>query len=135
MCPDIYLGSQVFPLLEVTHDNTIRRITSRVDPHFATDMLDELMCGFAPRPRQIDLDGPRVIHVHAEDSDEHWYLTIGAERTETSRTGDHADLTLTGTAADLYVLLWNRAPGSTVALSGDTDLIDLWHRNFRVRWG
>ena len=112
-----------------------RGITSHFDPQFATDMLDELMCGFAPRPRPIDLDGPEVIHVHAEDTDEHWYLTIGSERTETSRRGDHADLTLTGTAADLYVLLWNRAPESSVAMSGNADLIDLWHGNFRVRWG
>jgi len=112
-----------------------RGITSHFDPQFATDMLDELMCGFAPRPRPLDLDDPEVIHVHAEDTGEHWYLTIGSERTETSRQGDHADLTLTGTAADLYVLLWNRAPESSVAMSGNTDLMDLWRGNFRVRWG
>ena len=73
--------------------------------------------------------------MHAADTDEHWYLTIGPERTETCRHGDHADLTLTGTAADLYVLLWNRAADSTVEMSGNTDLMDLWHGNFRVRWG
>ncbi len=112
-----------------------RGITSHFDPQFATDMLDELMSGFAPRPRQIDIDGPQVIHVHAEDTGEHWYLTIGQERSETSRQGGHADLTLTGSAADLYLLLWNRTPDSDVAMSGNTDLMDLWQNNFRVRWG
>jgi uncharacterized protein (TIGR03083 family) len=112
-----------------------RGITSHFDPQFATDMLDELMCGFAPRPRRIDIDGSELVHVHAEDTDEHWYLTIGPERTEMSRHGDHADLTLTGTAADLYVLLWNRTPDSKITMSGNTDLMDLWHGNFRVRWG
>lgn len=113
-----------------------RRITSDFDAQFATDMLDELLSGFAPRPgRALDIERPQVLHVHAEDTGDHWYLTIGAEETETSRQGDHADLTLTGTAADLYVLLWNRTPDSSVAMSGTTDLMDLWHANFRVRWG
>ena len=40
-----------------------------------------------------------------------------------------------GTAADLYVLLWNRTPDAGIAMSGKTDLMDLWHGNFRVRWG
>ena len=113
-----------------------RGITSQFDPQFATDMLDELVSGFAPRPRPrpLDIERSQVIHVHAEDTGEHWYVTIGSEQTETSRHGDQADLTLTGTAADLYVLLWNRTPDSSVTMSGDTDLMDLWHGTFRVRW-
>lgn len=112
-----------------------RGVTSHFDSDFATDMLDELLSGFTPRPRQVDIEHPEVVHVHAEDTDEHWYITIGAEVVETSRQGDHADLALTGTAAELYLLLWNRTPDSSVAMSGNTDLMDLWHRNFRVRWG
>ncbi len=111
-----------------------RDITSHFDPQFATDMLDEHMCGFTTRPRSLDIERPEVIHVHADDTDEHWYVSIGPEQTETSRHGDHADLTLTGTASDLYLLLWNRAPDTSVAMSGNTDFMDLWHGNFRVRW-
>jgi len=111
-----------------------RGIRSRFDPQFAADMLDELLCGFAPRPRPLELESPEVIHVHSEDTDEHWYLTVGPERTNTARQGDQADLTLAGTAADLYLLLWNRAPDSSVMMTGDSDLMDLWHGNFRVRW-
>ncbi|HUS41509.1 MAG TPA: maleylpyruvate isomerase family mycothiol-dependent enzyme [Ilumatobacteraceae bacterium] len=111
-----------------------RGITSHFDPAFATDMLDELLSGFAPRPRTIDIERPQVVHVHAADTDEHWYVTIGPERSETSRCGDEADLTLTAMAADLYVLLWNRTPVSNVSMTGTTDLIDLWNSNFRVRW-
>ena len=112
-----------------------RETPSHFDPHFATDMLDELMSGFTPRPRAVDIQSPEVIHVHAQDTNEHWYVSIGAEQTDTSRQGDRADLTLTGTAADLYVLLWNRAPGTSITMSGNTDLMDLWRGNFRVRWG
>lgn len=111
-----------------------RGTTSGFDPLFATDMLDELMCGFAPRPRTIDLDRPQTIHVRTSDTDEHWYATIDNERTSTSRSGDRADLTITGAATDLYTLFWNRADHSEVEMSGDTALMDLWFRNFRVRW-
>ncbi|MGH1505990.1 MAG: maleylpyruvate isomerase family mycothiol-dependent enzyme [Acidimicrobiales bacterium] len=103
-------------------------------PHFATDMLDELLCGFAPRARSLDIDRPHVIHVHAEDAGEHWYVTMGSEYTKTSREGDAADLMLTGAAADLYVRLWNRTPDSSINMSGDADLMNLWNDNVRVSW-
>jgi uncharacterized protein (TIGR03083 family) len=111
-----------------------RGITSHFTPHFATDMLDELLTGFAPRPRPLNIERPQVIHVHTEDTNDHWYLSMGPEDTEASREGDAADLTLTGTAANLYVLLWNRTPDSSINMSGDTDLMNLWNDNFRVRW-
>ncbi|MDA9293164.1 hypothetical protein N9Q18_01680 [bacterium] len=76
-----------------------------------------------------------MVHVHAADTDDHWYVAMGPEETATSSEGDVADLTLTATAADLYLLLWNRLPDANVAMTGNTDLMDLWHGNFRVRWG
>lgn len=111
-----------------------RGITSHFDPHFARDMLDELLVGFTPRHRPLDVERPQVFHVHAEDTDDHWYVTMGPEHTETTRDGDEADLTLTATAADLYIRLWNRTPESSIAMSGNTSLMDIWNGNFRVRW-
>lgn len=112
-----------------------RGITSNFDMQFATDMLDEVLSGFAARPRSLDLEREVVIHVHADDSDEHWYLMLRPDGAETSRTGGDADLTIRGSASDLYLLLWNRAADSTVSMSGDVDLMKLWHAKFRVRWG
>jgi uncharacterized protein (TIGR03083 family) len=111
-----------------------RGTTSNFDPQFATDMLDELLSGFAPRQREIVVDGERVLHVHADDVDGHWWLTIGPEGIETSHDGGAADLTITGMAAELYLTMWNRTPDSTVRLTGDTNLMDLWHHTCRVRW-
>ena len=113
-----------------------RGIPSYFDPEFAADMLDELLCGFATRPsrREIEVDSARVMHVHAHDVDEHWYLTINRNGIETTREGGDADLTVTATAAELYLLLWNRTEVSTVRLTGDADLIDLWPEICRVRW-
>ncbi len=113
---------------------TSHGITSEFDPQFATDMLDELICGFAPRPRTLDIESPKVIHVHAKDTEEHWYVTLAPEQTDTARTGGAADLTLTATAAELYLLLWNRTSQSGITMTGNTDLVTLWHDNFRVRW-
>ena len=44
------------------------------------------------------------------------------------------DLTVRGSASDLYLLLWNRTADSTVSMSGDPDLMELWRGKFRVRW-
>ncbi len=112
-----------------------RGIASHFDPEFATDMLDELLTGFAPRPGSSnEIASDRVLHVHADDVDEHWYLTIGSEGIETSRDGGAADLTVTATAAELYLLMWNRTDESTVELTGDADVLDLWRATCRVRW-
>lgn len=111
-----------------------RGIPSHFDAAFAADMLDEMLTGFAPDEREIPVARRRAIHVHANDVDEHWYLTIGPDGIETSREGGDAALTATGTAAELYLLFWNRTPDDTVTLVGDTDLMDLWRTNCRVRW-
>ncbi len=113
---------------------TSRGITSHFDPLFAADMLDELLSGFAPRSREIDVDGERALHVHAEDIGEHWYLTFGPQGIATARNGKDADLTVTGKAAELYLSMWNRTPDFTVVLVGDTTVMDLWHNSCRVRW-
>lgn len=116
-----------------------RGIPTHFEPEFAADMLDELLSGFASRPRadgakQIGTASERVLDVHADDVDEHWFLTIGPDAIVTARDGGDADLTVTATAAELYVLLWNRADDSTVTLTGDADLMDLWREGCRVRW-
>jgi uncharacterized protein (TIGR03083 family) len=113
-----------------------RGIPSHFEPQFAADMLDELLSGFAPRPRDEDMhvESDRVLHVCAHDVDEHWYLTIDPSGIETSREADDPDLTITGRAADLYLLMWNRTDTSTVTLDGDADLIDVWRESCRVRW-
>ncbi|MFT5201406.1 MAG: hypothetical protein ACI9C1_000781 [Candidatus Aldehydirespiratoraceae bacterium] len=113
---------------------TSRGITSHFAPQFSADMLDELLTGFAPMQTGLAGGAERVLHVHAQDVDEHWYVTIGLHNIETSREGRKADLAATGTAADLNLLLWNRTPDSTVTLTGDTDLMDIWRTGQRVEW-
>lgn len=116
-----------------------RGIPSHFDPEFAADMLDELLSGFAAqqrsrRPTKIEIESERVLHVHAGDVDQHWYLTIGPRGTETARGGGDADLTVTATASDLYLHMWNRTGDSTLAFTGDAGVMDVWRESCRVQW-
>lgn len=111
-----------------------RGATSHFDPQFATDMLDELLSGFAPRHRKLAVSQERSLQVHAEDVGDHWHLKIGPQGIETSRQSGDADLSVAGTAAELYLSMWNRTPDSTVKLAGDNEVMNLWHNTCRVRW-
>lgn len=111
-----------------------RGIPSDFEPEFAADMLDELLSGFAQRPQQVDVESERVLHVHACDVDEHWYMTFGPDGITTSTEGDGADLAVAGTASELYLLMWNRTDASKVALTGEHDLMELWRQTCRIRW-
>jgi uncharacterized protein (TIGR03083 family) len=111
-----------------------RDITTDYEPAFASDMLDELLSGFTPRTRKLDVDRPMTMHVHAADTDDHWRVTFGPDRVSTSRHDDDADLVVRARATDLYLLFWNRSPQREIIADGDTTILDLWKENFRVRW-
>ena len=74
------------------------------------------------------------MHVHAADPDDHWWVTLGPDRVSTSLHGDDADLVVRARATDLYLLFWNRSPQREITADGDTTILDLWKKNFRVRW-
>ncbi len=109
-------------------------VVSGFDPAFAADGIDELLAAFAPRKRDFPLEVNKVMHVHAVDTDDHWLMTLGPDGIETSRDAGHADVTLSGPASDLYLVLWNRAPDDAVTVRGDRELLEKWHGNHRVRW-
>ena len=106
-------------------------------PAFAADGVDELLSCFVtrPRPRRAPkVSSPRSIHVHATDTGDDWYLQIGLEAIVTSRRGGPADCTITATAGDLYLLLWNRRSDAGISVEGDRDLLALWREDVQIRW-
>lgn len=109
-------------------------VASRFDPVFAADGIDELLAAFAPRKQELPVDVSKIMHVHAADTDDHWFVAMGPDGIETSRDGGPGDLTLEGAASDLYLVLWNRGEDSMVSVAGDRDLLETWHKNHRVRW-
>jgi len=111
-----------------------RGIVSHFEPDFAADMLGELLEGFASTRRRPVAVADRVLQIVADDVDEQWWVTMGPAGLTTSRRGDRPDLVVTGTAAALYLLLWNRTPDSSVRLDGDHGVLELWRESCRVEW-
>ncbi|MFF9646491.1 maleylpyruvate isomerase family mycothiol-dependent enzyme [Kitasatospora aureofaciens] len=116
-----------------------------VDPAFALDGIDELLCGFMARGRaKVHGDGPRTVRIRATDGPGSWRLTVSREplAVTTEESPEPADLTITGPAHELYLLLWNRltveqaerqAQTGPVELSGDRGLLALWRDGAAIR--
>lgn len=109
-------------------------LPSEFDPAFAADGVDEIVVAFATRKPEFPTDQPRTMLVHASDTGDRWMITMAPDGITTAREGGSADTTLSGRAADLYLAMWNRGDDTAIEVSGDRDLLDLWHGNVRVRW-
>jgi uncharacterized protein (TIGR03083 family) len=109
-------------------------IPTRFDPGFASDGIDELLAGFAPRKSEFPVEGERTMAVHATDTDDRWHLTLAPTGITTSRGDENADVVLAGDASDLYLMLWNRGQHPSVTVTGDREVLATWHNNMRVRW-
>ncbi|KJS58091.1 maleylpyruvate isomerase family mycothiol-dependent enzyme [Streptomyces rubellomurinus] len=129
------------------HETAIHRIDAdgaagtpgpEVDSALAADGIDELLRGFLTRDRStLRSDRPRTVLVRTVDRARAWHLTISPEplavsadvANEAGGQDAPAELTLTGPAHDLYLLLWNRLPDearSRLTVDGDADLLRLW---------
>lgn len=129
------------------HETSIHRFDAQhatsaftgFDPAFAADGVDELLYAFyesvtKSEGRQLPVSEDHLIQVHAVDTNDRWFMTVGPRTITATPGGGDADLTISGTAADLYVSLWNRGDDSTISTTGDTRLLALWHEHTGVRW-
>ena len=116
----------------------------------AVDGVDELLMGFVPRRRTgIELPVPRTVVVRTTDTGNVWTLRVGAGRT-TSYVGEptadkfraasdvaaptaaaSAVVEISGTAAQVYLALWNRGDEASCS---DPALLDRWRRDVQVLW-
>lgn len=105
-----------------------------IDRETALDGIDELVCGFLPRERsRIRSDEPYLLSVEPVDSDLRWALWVGPGRPVAERgEPDRVDATFSGTAAQLYLGLWNR--GDELSVSGRPGVLDAWRGQQQVRW-
>jgi uncharacterized protein (TIGR03083 family) len=100
----------------------------------ATDGVDELLVGFWQRrtkgPRS---ETPYTATVSVTDGPA-WRLDVSAQAPVTRRLDPHDGVpgarTLSGTAADLYLALWNRGG----AVDDRTGLLDEWRERAAVTW-
>jgi uncharacterized protein (TIGR03083 family) len=105
-----------------------------VDPALAADGIDELLMGFITRGSgRLHAAEPTTVLVETSDTGHAWTLRIsdGPIVTSPGATG-RPDAVFSGTAAQLYLSLWNRA--DEITTDGRADLVDQWRRQIRIRW-
>jgi hypothetical protein len=102
-----------------------------IDPVLAADGIDELLTGFITRGKG-KLYPARPLVVRATDTGHAWTVRIseGPLVTAPSETG-RPDAVFSGTAAQLYLSLWNRTDQIT---TDRPDVRNEWRSNIRVRW-
>jgi uncharacterized protein (TIGR03083 family) len=125
------------------HETAIHRAdaespSGHVTPYpidFAIDGIDELLLGFASRPRREEpTEAPRTVQLTATDADSQWSLSIAPPKVTVDGARTRADCRVRASASDLYLLLWNRLDVHDLEATGDTTVVDLWRTTMRVRW-
>jgi uncharacterized protein (TIGR03083 family) len=130
------------------HETAIHRVDAElaagsVTPFpadFAADGIDELIMGFFGRDARGEMPGQRILAVDAADAGTQWLIGLtpdGAGVAAVQRGRGRAECTVTGPAAALYRLMWNRATvtGEGIAVGGDPDVLRLWRDGMHVTWG
>jgi uncharacterized protein (TIGR03083 family) len=110
-----------------------------VPARLAADGVDELLTGFLPRAarRRSWRPEPGTLGVHADDgpgAGAHWRVEMAPGHAEVTRAAGPADCHITGTAADLYLLLWNRRDDHGLSVDGDARLLATLRGQLRVVW-
>jgi len=128
-----------------THETGIHRVdaesTGTHRSPFSTDVavdgIEELLHEFAAgRPRTPDVTAPVRLGIHAHDAGRFWLVSIGPDGISVGPGHERelSDCTVSASAADLYLLLWNRRPLAGLTFAGDAGVVDLWSQTIRVRW-
>lgn len=100
----------------------------------AADGVDELLMGFLARPEnQPVADPPLTLAVRATDTGHTWTAVLTPQGT-TMHRGEvgTADAVLAAPAAELYLVLWNRAEPRPGAFTGDERAPRVWRESARV---
>jgi hypothetical protein len=100
----------------------------------AVDGVDELLRGFLTRGKSKLFDGAEyTIAVEPRDADRRWVVHVAEQATvEAGEVPNDADVTLAGTAAELYLALWNR--GDDTAVVGPNEVLERWRATQRIAW-
>jgi uncharacterized protein (TIGR03083 family) len=107
-----------------------------VDPALAIDGIDELLRGFFTRGRSKLFDGDEyAFAVATSDADRRWVVRVAERLTvdpDDAPGTDDVAATVTGSAAEVYLGLWNR--GDEFRVTGPAELLGRWRATQRVSW-
>ena len=125
------------------HETTVHRMDAElasglpitpVRAAVGADGIDELLTSFiVRRSGRLRSEEPWTMAVLPFDVDNAWTVRVTAEPTVTVREALPADVTLSGTANDLYAFLWNRSTEGVTA-SGDAARVLDWQGKVQVSW-
>ena len=129
------------------HETAVHRVDAQLAagipvtpcaPTFAADGIDELLVLFLPRRSStLCADPPATLAVRCTDVDASWLLRMDADGvTTTAGTSSHdagAACTVSGTADDLYLALWNRTGADDLAVEGDRAVLGQFSEAVRIR--
>lgn len=115
----------------------------------AVDGIDELLIGFAQRPKtRLRSPEPLAIELATSDTGHAWTVTVSPDQpVVTPGPADNPDVRWSGTARDVYLAVWNRSDSGAADAGGanriqieartdaGTQARDLWSALFQVRWG
>lgn len=111
--------------------------SSSFDTDFAADGIDELLVGFAPGERlAASINTHKVLGVYSRDTGDCWQVSVDPEGIVARRGTGPADCTIEGAASDLYLTLWNRTrtEDARLAITGDSNVLQLWRTAVHVGW-
>ena len=105
-----------------------------IAPALAADGIDELLMGFITRGKgRLHAPEPYTVLVRTDDTGHAWAVRIGDGPVVTTPGGtDRPAAVLSGTAAQVYLSLWNRADELTA--EGRPGVVDQWREQVRIRW-
>lgn len=100
----------------------------------AVDGIDELVTGFVPRrSSRLRTDEPFRMTIAPTDATAAWTIAVSDQPpVVTAGVDPDAQALITGTAAALYLGLWNR--GDDIAENGTVDAVGHWRDQVRVSW-
>jgi uncharacterized protein (TIGR03083 family) len=102
-------------------------------PDLAADGVEEMLFGFLLGPPGQPIDPPRSLALRATDTNGEWVVWMGDEIRVTRESGP-ADCSVSATASDLHLLLWNRYLGRDLDIEGDQSVLGFWRDTVRITW-
>jgi uncharacterized protein (TIGR03083 family) len=132
------------------HETAMHRVDSEcaagtalspIDAAFAADGVDELVCGFVPRrSTKVRAERPASLRVRTTDAGgAAWLLEMASDGVTSTRedgattSAAVAACTMSGTAADLYLALWNRGGHEELSVEGDDAVLAHFLDSVQVR--
>jgi len=112
--------------------------TGRITPfssEVAVDGVDELLLGFfAGGGDEPGAPPGPTLYVRARDQEAGWLVSMYDRSVRHDGEAPMADCAVSGTASDLYLLLWNRRGLDGLEVTGDRSVLDLWRQNAQIHW-